>query len=178
MHDPGHLLANVILMGDGWSATSNTIKASGFDDRSGAGRVHGWSPQSMGLFYPPFGWSCHTRTFTSQSQQEFFYVLGTAPLIAEITLWKGVMVAEETDRNNAAHFSMVVANECPQPPGPPVVIASDSSYGTRKRLRLTGPGQIAGKCLRVTITALHLPTGQTRKVHACDYFHGGTSTWH
>jgi len=165
--NPGLLLPMTILMTDGWSGTKFNIMEKGFDNASGAGRLHA----VYGLVAPA-GWGCHTALLTSRQPTLSFPVGDSGPESPLVTMWKGVMVATETDRTNAALITMMVQDTCPRVGVQPMEIAWDYSYGTRKRIRLTS-GMIAKKCLEVVITAIILPPGQTRRVQVCDYFHSG-----
>ena len=157
-------------MTDGWAASSGIVTQTGFDNRSGAGRVHAWMLKTPSLV-APWGWGCHSRTL-SNGQSFSFTVWDSGPESPMITMWKGVTHFTETDRNNAADFVMRVYDTCPAGGGPAQLVSSDTSYGTRKRIRLTTP-QIANRCLEVHVIAVHVPAGQTRNVYACDYFHSG-----
>ncbi|MCL2822823.1 MAG: S8 family serine peptidase [Polyangiaceae bacterium] len=161
------LLATTILMADGWAAESNTVPSSGFDKRSGAGRIHAWMPKSPSLV-PPWGWGCHYIEM-SHGQSYDFPVGDGGPLSPSITLWKAAMHAVETDYNNAARIGLAVADFCH---ANGFFILSDTGMDTRKRLRVT-QNQIKNACLKASVKAHHVPAGQTRWVYVCDYFQSG-----
>jgi hypothetical protein len=165
----------MLLMGDGYSDATGAFSATGFDRRSGAGRVHMHYPSSDNL-NPPWAWVWQAHSLLPG--QGISRVISPMPVPASATQLKIAMTWFETDYNNAADITLDVRNSsgynCSVPAN---IIAADWSFDMRKRITL-GQSAIASKCLMYRLQAWSMPSGQSRQVYVGYYFHSGNPADH
>ena len=175
-YDARVALVNMLLLGDAYSADAGADRLAGFDQRSGAGRLHFHVPDDFDLV-APWGWGSHVVTIGPNQTIEF-PVWGVGPESAYVRQWKVAMTWKEDNYQSVADIVLEVFNICPSS-GPEVEIRSDWSYDIRKRVELQ-QSEIGGRCLvyRVRTFPWSMPAGQTRTVYVADYFHGGNPLDH
>lgn len=163
------LVVNMLLMGDGLG-TSGT----GFNLRSGAGRVKTYYPSAANLT-SPWGWGWHSATL-SNGQEACWNVGSAAAESTSITQWKGALTWNESSYDSVANIHLRLKDTCPAS-GPTVVVAQDQSRDIRKRV-VVGQGSIGGRCLRACAYAASVRAGETRTVQIADYYHSGSTADH
>lgn len=175
-HKPGvalpaaDLLTHLLLLGDGYAQNQGQYAATGFDTRSGAGRVHMHHPGSASLG-PNWGWS-DAISFTAYPGQGARGSISTSQLPANATQLKVVMTWEEPttgsyNTTSIARLSLEVNNTT-------TVLASDFSNDIRKRVSIKAASQPllnSSTSLMWNVQALAIPAGQSRRVHVAWYWH-------
>jgi hypothetical protein len=174
--DAGTLLVNMLLMGDGYASGTGGFSLSGFDRRSGAGRVHMHYPSSDNMVWP-WGWAASVVTLSPG--QGASGALSSTPLPASVKQLKVAMTWFEAGQyNNTADITISVLNSSGSNCGTPgSVIASDYSWDMRKRITLS-QWTIAGRCLMWRLNPWSIPSGQTRTVYLAYYWHSGNPADH
>ncbi len=168
MTDSRLVMANLLVMGDGWNADSGGISPVFMNTLSGGGRFRGHFPSSQDLQAPAaWGW----RAVPIRQGEHVYWPIGTPPLSPQITMWKGAVLWTPADLNAVPDIDFYIENTCPFE-----TIASDISYDIRARFRVTAPN-LAGKCLQVHAYGFNVPPGGTT-FYAADYFHSGPTNVH
>jgi hypothetical protein len=170
------MIANALLMGDGWNGTSTT--SQGMNAVTGAGRPRMHWPTSTDLT-APWGWGQRSVSLTYAGQEVSWTVGDAAAEDSRITQWKWAIHytwngAGTGGLSDITDVDFFVDNTCA--PGGIVTVASDIGYDNRARFRLS-QADIAGKCLRMRVRAVSLPGGPVT-VYSADYFHSGITGEH
>lgn len=169
------VLTNTLLMGDGYSFDTGTFRASTFDQRTGAGRMHAHFPGAANLI-APWGWGVHDVT-VSQGSDIAFTVNDAGPESASVTQWKVAMTWDEPNFGDGADIDLYVYNTCPAGGGGRQLVAAQADFDVRNRITLT-QSQISGRCLEYHLVGHYVPAGQTRTVYVADYYHSGNPAEH
>jgi hypothetical protein len=106
------MLVNMLLMGDGYSADLGADRATGFDQRSGAGRMHLHVPDDLDLV-APWGWGYHVFNI-GPNQTVSFPVWDTGPESSWVRQWKVAMTWREDDYEQVADIILDVVNTWPR----------------------------------------------------------------
>ena len=170
------LLANMLLLGDGYkSSGATTGPITGFDKRSGAGRIHAHYPAASSLG-PVWSWGVISDTVT-QGQSKAWYVVPPLVSIAEraqITQLKTALVFEEQDFTNAADLDLRITWGCAGT-GTGTVLAADLSLDVRSRVSLKpsdAPSALRDmNCWTVRVDGYRVPGGVSRAFKLAYYYH-------
>lgn len=169
--DVGTLMVNMLLMGDGYSYDLGGFRTSGFDQRSGAGRVHMHYPSGANLT-APWGWGTHSISLAN-GEAATFWVGSSGAESPSVTQWKLALTWVETDYSQASDIIVRVYDSCHGN----AIVASDDSFDMRKRITLT-QSQISNKCLYYRIDAFSIRPGTYVRLYVADYFHSGNPADH
>lgn len=175
-NDARLLMANVLLMGDGWNGTTRTTQGMDFVTGAGRARVH-W-PSSSDLT-APWGWGQRTVTL-SQGQTATWPVAGPGVEDSRITQWKWSVLWTWNNASAASpggladvpDIDLYVDDVCT---GTTVNLLSDIGYDVRARFRLSS-SQIAGRCLQMRAYAFAV--NGTVTIYSADYYHSGATGVH
>jgi hypothetical protein len=171
------LMTYMLLNGDGSNGWPFTSTAYGFDKtkpnpRTGYGRLRMWLTSSTPLT-APYGWGTHISHISTGTTAKF--TVGDAgPEPANITEWKWAVQWPESNLQAISDVDIYVYNTCPAGGGGPVLVASQTDYDYRNRIRLT-TADISGKCLEMWIYGQNVASGGI-DVYSVDMFHSGDVT--
>jgi len=178
-NDARSLMANLIMLGDGYADSDGTKHNVGMDPRSGAGRLHMHFPSNSGAdpqLVAPWGWGGRVLTISAGQELSFYVANSTAtqPVDSRVTQWKLGMTWNEDDDLDVADITVHLYNACSGHPA--VLMESDDSYDIKKRMMAFS--EVRGTCLQVRVKAWGMPTGETRTVYISDYYHSGSISDH
>lgn len=164
------IMANTLLMGDGWDSDSGLQTIIGMSTRSGAGRLKTHWPSSVDLA-GTWGWGMRAVTIT-QGQTVTWPVGSGGPMPAGVTQWKWAVVWTPLNMDDVPDIDFYVDDLC----GGGGIVASDTGYDVRGRFRL-GQSSITGRCLQMRAVGYSVPPGGVT-FYSADYFHSGATGAH
>jgi hypothetical protein len=166
------LLTHMLLLGDGYAQTISGYAPTGFDSRSGAGRVHMHHPGSASMG-TAWGWSDPISADVSAGGGVRGFIT-TSGLPTSAKQLKVVMTWQEPTTgsyNNIADITLQVNNASG-------LSVTDASRDMRKRVSLTTtthPWIGTSPLLMWNVQVNAMPAGQKRRVHVAWYWHSNPS---
>jgi hypothetical protein len=170
MTDARLLMANLLLMGDGWNADTGTVTSYTINSLSGAGRFRGHFPQSPQDLTAPWGWGW--RASRIYQGDHMYFNVGPHPMPASVTMWKAAILWTPSDLNATPDIDFWIEDIC----AGNQVLLSDIGYDIRARFRLL-QANLTGKCLRVHAYGYSIPPGGVT-FYTADYYHSGSTNVH
>lgn len=177
MHEMGQLvtaeslMANMLLMGDGWEPEHGEHLRVGLSPLSGAGRLRmHW----YGDLAPPRSWTTHVVDV--HEDETVALVTGdSGPESSAFTQCKWAGLWFEDDLSRVADLDFFLYDACP-PEGGETLVAMDIGFGLRTRFDLRQP-EIAERCLELRVVGTAVPP-EGRRVWLASYCHGGDPAQH
>lgn len=163
------MMANALLLGDGWDGLSGTIRDQGMSKGTGAGRFVARWP-SVDDLVAPFRWQW--RPFSVAQGQHVYYpiVPGGGPLPATVQDFRWAAHITPNNTAETQYFDFWLEDTCPSSGPSPAIIKSDLSGDLRWRFHMPGTSA-AGRCLRIHAYGRYAPVATT--VYAAEYYHSG-----
>lgn len=183
------MMANALLLGDGWDATCSTCATPmtlGRSPLSGVGRFAVRWPGRQDLA-APFQWSWRAGQL-GPGIDVHWPVFPTNPggnvpaqLPSQFTEWKWAAVQTPRDLNQVPLLEFRVEDNCSGDPAGGTLITHTTSYDVRSLIRLK-PSDVAGKCPDMRVKWINASSsynagpGQPNgvvTVYSADFFHSG-----
>lgn len=130
--ETGAIMANVILLGDGWWGTNSTTPTSRMDVVSGAGRVRAHWPSSSDLV-APWAWGWHK--YTISAGQDVTWAVGSGgPMSSAVTQYKAAFVMMPSSLSSIPDIDFYLEDTCP----------AGAALSLLRRIRDTISGHVSG----------------------------------
>ncbi|MEL6344379.1 MAG: S8 family serine peptidase [Myxococcota bacterium] len=150
--DPGVLLVNLLMMGDGWDDHTGSAR-NGLSSSTGAGRLT--MRRARHDMVGPWNWGW--KTFRVYEDEVIRYTVGdSGPEPDTLTELSWAVTWFESDLTAISDVLISLYDVCPEGGGE-TLLAADTSFGFRKRLQLTDDdvmGGLGGRCLEMRVHAL------------------------
>jgi hypothetical protein len=169
--DVGMLMANLLVMGDGWQP-SGTHSKVGMDWLSGAGKVRAHWPSNnvpggdngpTGMV-GPWAWGWRYITLTPQNPVAYWPVGNGGVLPSTVTQWKWAVHWMPLSMTDVPDIDFSVEWTCA--PSGVVTLYADNGYDFRTRFRLD-QGDLLGRCLRMKAFGYSIPANGLKDPLVC-----------
>jgi hypothetical protein len=172
-----NMMVNTLLMGNGWSSSSGTIRALGMDWRSGAGRVKAHFPHNLDLV-APWGWGWRAVTIRQGETVTWPIGMTQSESLHYVTQWKWAVLWTPPDLSQVPDVDFYV-DETTCPPGGSYIRngLNDLGYDHRVRFKLGRSSLDGGRCYRMRAYGYNVPAGGVT-FYSADYYHSGPAGDH